>query len=93
MKIELDIGKDFPEITGSNADEFAKELLKIEESDYKEVVLDFSSTRAISSMAMGSLFATYQKLASQNRKIRVVNPNESITRLLKLVNMHDLLAE
>lgn len=91
MKIELDIGKDFPEITGSNADDFAKELLKIEESDYREVVLDFSSTRAISSMAMGSLFATYQKLASQDRSMKIVNPNENISRLLKLVNMQDLL--
>lgn len=93
MKIKLDIGKDFPEITGGNADDFAKELLKIEESDYQEVVLDFTDTRAISSMAMGSLFATYQKLASQNRTIKIVNPNESIARLLKLVNMHDLLSE
>ena len=91
MRIELDIGKEFPEITGSNADEFAKELMKIEDSDYKEVILDFSSTRSISSMAMGSLFATYQKLASQNRKIRIVNPNENIVRLLRIVNMHDLL--
>ena len=91
MKIELDIGKDFPEITGSNADEFARELLKLEESDYKEVVLDFSSTRAISSMAMGSLFATYQKMVTQNRTMKIVNPSESIERLLKLVNMHDLL--
>lgn len=91
MKIELDIGRDFPEITGGNADEFARELLKIEESDYKEVVLDFGATRAISSMAMGSLFATYQKLASQNRTMKIVNPNENISRLLKLVNMHDLL--
>lgn len=91
MRIELDIGKEFPEITGSNADEFAKELMKIEDSDYKEVILDFSSTRSISSMAMGSLFATYQKLASQNRKIKIVNPNENIIRLLRIVNMHDLL--
>lgn len=91
MRIELDIGKEFPEITGGNADEFAKELMKIEDSDYEEVILDFSSTRSISSMAMGSLFATYQKLASQNRKIKIVNPNENIVRLLRIVNMHDLL--
>lgn len=93
MKIELAIGRDFPDITGSNADEFAKELLKIEEADYDEVVLDFADTNAISSMAMGSLFATYQKLASQNRKLKIVNPNENIQRLLRLVNMHDLLSQ
>lgn len=93
MKITVDVGKDFPEITGDNADRFAVELMKIEDSDYREVYLDFSSTRSISSMAMGSLLSAQQKLASQNRKICVVNPSENVRRLLKLVNMNELIDE
>ncbi len=91
MKIELNVGEEFPEITGENADRFAKELLKIEDSDYQEVILDFTQTNSISSMAMGSLFATYQKMMSENRKIKIVNPNENVERLLKMVNLGDLL--
>lgn len=91
MRITLDIGSKFPEITGEAADLFAAELLKIEEGDSEEVVLDFGGTETISSMAMGSIFAAHQKLTDQDRKLLIINASDKIKRLLKMVNMNHLL--
>ncbi|MBP5233833.1 MAG: STAS domain-containing protein [Planctomycetes bacterium] len=94
MRVTMDVGdKDDPNITGPQADAFAQELLEIEEAEFKEVVLDFSNVETLSSMAMGSLFATYQKLAEQKRKLSIVHPRESIRRLLRMFKMDSLIAD
>ena len=90
MKVTLEIGKQFPEITGTASDTFAAELMKIEDSDFREVILDFKGTDAISSMAMGSIFATHQKMSEQGRKLIIKNASEKIQRLLRMVNMAHL---
>ena len=90
-KLTLNIGKKFPEITGPAVEVFVKELAKIEDSEYQEVILDFSKTNAISSIAMGSLYSTFRALQKQNRKLKIVNPNDNILRLLQLINMTDML--
>ena len=93
MRVTMDVGdKDDPNITGAQADAFAQELLKIEEAEFKEVVLDFANVETLSSMAMGSLFATYQKLAEQKRKLSIIHPRESVRRLLKMLKMDSLIA-
>jgi anti-anti-sigma factor len=91
MRVTLEIGKQFPEITGAASDSFAAELMKAEDSEFKEVVLDFDGTETISSMAMGSIFATHQKMAEQGRRLIVVNASDKIKRLLRMVNMAHLL--
>lgn len=94
MRVTMDVGdKDDPNITGAQADAFAQELLEIEEAEFKEVVLDFANVETLSSMAMGSLFATYQKLAEQKRKLSIVRPRESVRRLLKMLKMDSLIAD
>ncbi len=93
MKITLEVGKQFPEITGAASDAFAAELMKIEDGEYNEVVLDFDGTNSISSMAMGSLFATHQKMMESNRKLIIVNASDKIKRLLRMVNMTHLLED
>ncbi len=87
MEITLSLGKDFPQIDGSNSDEFAAEIIKIEDADIKEVILDFEGTEYINSMAMGTIFATYQKLKDQDRKLSIINVNDKIKRLLKVANL------
>ena len=89
----LEIGKQFPEITGAASDAFAAELMKAEDSDFTEVILDFEGTETISSMAMGSIFATHQKMAEQSRKLIIINASDKIKRLLRMVNMAHLLVE
>lgn len=90
-KIIVGIGKQFPHIVGEASDSFAAELMKIEDSEFEEVILDFAGTESISSMAMGSLFATHQKMSEQNRRLRIINAGEKIKRLLRMVNMSQLI--
>lgn len=93
MKVTLELGKQFPEITGEASDAFAAELMKVEDSEFTEVVLDFDGTQTISSMAMGSIFATHQKLAESGRRLRIINASDKIKRLLRMVNMSHLIDE
>lgn len=87
MRKTYDIGGNFPEITRARADAFADELLKIEESGFQEVVLDFSNIEVISSVAMSRLFDTYQRLTEQKRVMRIANVGDNVRRLLKLLNL------
>ena len=91
MRVTLEIGKQFPEITGVASDAFAAELMKAEDSTFTEVILDFAGTETISSMAMGSIFATHQKMSEQGRHLVILNASEKIKRLLRMVNMAHLL--
>ena len=92
MRLVLDIGKKYPEITGPISDAFASELNKaVSSGDFTELVLDFNGTKIISSMAMGTIFAAYQKLNEQGKKLQIINASEKVTHLLRMVNMADIL--
>lgn len=90
-KVIMEVGEKYPDITGPTAQAFIDELIELEKSTYDEIILDFKDTSSISSMAMGTLYSTYQTLVSQNRSIKVVNPSVNVSRLLKLVNMSEIL--
>ena len=94
MRFTMDVGKRFPEITGAASDAFASELSQVvgREDGFNELILDFEGTNIISSMAMGTIFATYQKLTSQGKSLIIVNASERVKRLLRMVNMAHLLA-
>lgn len=81
------VGKKYPEITGERADSFSRDLTEFEQSLAGDIVLDFTGVTAISSIAMGSLFASYQKLMEEGRKLVIVNTCDKISRLLRMVNM------
>ena len=91
MEVTFRVGERFPEISGETADQFAEEMLRLEDSDFEEVVLDFAGTNYINSMAMGTIFATYQKLSENERNLRIMNVNDKIYRLFKMANLVDLL--
>ncbi len=93
MRLELGIGKKYPEITGPVSDAFAADLRSaIVSKDFSELVLDFEGTRNISSMAIGAMFATFQKLKEEGRGMRIVNASDKVSRLLLMVNMAEILA-
>ena len=92
-KVVMDVGEKYPEITGAQAQAFINDLLSLEKSSYDEIILDFKDTSAISSIAMGTLYSTFQTLSSQKRSIRVINPTHNVSRLLKLVNMNEIIDE
>ena len=92
MRLVLDIGKKYPEITGPVSDAFAAELNEaVINADFTELVLDFQGTKVISSMAMGTIFAVYQKLREQGKSLKIINASEKVTHLLRMVNMADIL--
>lgn len=92
MRLVLEIGKKYPEITGLASDSFAAELKEVSTKDeFSELVLDLKGTRMISSMAMGTIFAISQKLSEQGRTLRIINPSDKVANLLRMVNMADLI--
>lgn len=92
MRLVLDIGKKYPEITGPISDAFALELNKaVASSDFDELILDFNGTKIISSMAMGTIFSVYQKLKEQGKAMQIINASDKVTHLLRMVNMADIL--
>jgi Anti-anti-sigma regulatory factor (antagonist of anti-sigma factor) len=92
MRLVIDIGKKYPEITGPISDAFAAEMNKVVlGSDFEELVLDFNGTKIISSMAMGTIFSVYQKLKEQGKRMQIINASEKVTHLLRMVNMAEIL--
>lgn len=92
MRLVIEIGKKYPEITGPMSDAFASELNKVCATGYfNELVLDFEGTRILSSMAMGTLFAIYQKLKEQGKTLQIIHASDKVTHLLRMVNMADIL--
>lgn len=92
MRLVVEIGKKYPEITGPMSDAFAAELQKIVSAgDFTELVLDFEGTKVISSMAMGTLFQVHQKLRDQGKPFHLVNASDKVTHLLRMVNMTEIL--
>ncbi len=92
MQMLLQIGKKYPEIIGPMSDAFSTELnAALENSDFSELVLDFKGTKTISSMAMGALFSTNEKLKKSGKSMTIINAGEKVAHLLHMVNMDNLL--
>ncbi len=92
MRLVLDVGKKYPEITGPMSDAFAHELHEVaDHSEFEELVLDFKGTKVLSSMAMGAIFREYNSLKDQGRRLQIINASQKVTHLLRMVNMADLL--
>lgn len=93
MQLLLQIGKKYPEIIGPMSDAFSSELnAALESGDFTELILDFQGTRTISSMAMGALFSTNEKLKQNGKSLHVINAGEKVAHLLHMVNMSELLS-
>ena len=93
MRLLLDIGKKYPEITGPISDPFAADLKQATDAkDFSELVLDFNGTKIISSMAMGTLFATFQRLKDEGKSMHIINASEKVMHLLRMVNMAEILS-
>ncbi|MCD8141126.1 MAG: STAS domain-containing protein [Planctomycetaceae bacterium] len=93
MRLLLDIGKKYPEITGPISDAFAADLRNaVGAGEYSVLVLDLRGTRTISSMTMGAIFSVYQQLKHEGRELEVINASEKVSHLLRMVNMGDILS-
>ena len=91
MRLILDIGSKYSEITGPSSDAFAAELKDVcLRGNFTELVLDLSGIKMISSMAMGTMFAISQKLREQDKTLRLIHVSEKVMTLLRMVNMSSL---
>ncbi len=92
MRLVLDIGSKYAEISGRSSDSFAEDLQQASGKDeYSELVLDMKGTKMISSMAMGTIFAVSQKLRDQGKTLQIINASDKVANLLRMVNMADML--
>ncbi len=74
-------------------DQFAEKLTRLVDAGFSEVVVDLGAVRSVSSLALGSLVATSQKMASAGNRLVVTNLSEDLrrlvaqTRLLGIINV------
>jgi anti-anti-sigma factor len=74
-------------------DQFTEKLTGLVDAGFSEIVVDFSAVQSVSSLALGSIVATHQKMASAGNRLVVTNLNEQLkrlvaqTRLLGIINV------
>lgn len=74
-------------------DQFAEKLTCLVDAGFSEIVVDLGAVRTVSSLALGSLVATSQKMASAGNRLVVTNLSEDLkrlvaqTRLLGIINV------
>lgn len=94
MRLVLDVGKKYLEITGDLSDAFVSDLKKAERrTDYTELILDFEGVKAVNSMALGALFIAHRRLREQNRDLQLINVSENLARILRMVDLEETLLQ
>ena len=83
----------YSDITGSKANEFGRDLNYLEKNVAGDLKLDLEGINNISSIGMGTLFATYKKMQDDGRKLSVVNAGDRNKHMLQMLNMSQVLEE
>lgn len=74
-------------------DQFSERLTRLVDAGFSEIVIDFGAVRTVSSLALGTIVATHQKMASAGHRLTVTNLSEELkalaakTRLLGLISV------
>ena len=62
-------------------DQFSERLNALVDAGFSEIVIDLGAVRSLSSLALGTIVATNQTLASAGRRLVVTNLSEELKRL------------
>lgn len=62
-------------------DQFAERLNRLVDAGFTEIVVDLGAVRTLSSLALGTIVATNQTMASAGRRLVVKNLSEDLKRL------------
>jgi len=62
-------------------DQFSEKLNRLVDAGFTEIVIDLGAVRTMSSLALGTIVATNQTLASAGRRLVVTNLSEELKRL------------
>lgn len=85
MKVILKIEDDISGL--SNWDEFSAKLLKLVDSGFSEITIDFQSVKKISSLALGTIVASHQKMSSAGKRLVLANLSDDLKKLLGETNV------
>jgi anti-sigma B factor antagonist len=97
MEISLVEGdeKTIVKLTGDIYTEQGDELLQvfngIIEKNPKEVVIDLSKLKSITSSGIGKIVSLYKDLNKEGGKIRIVGANDTIMQIFKIVKLDKLM--
>ena len=97
MEISLDEGDEriIVKLTGDIYTEQGDELLQvfngIIEKNPKEVVINLSKLKSITSSGIGKIVSLYKDLDKKGGKIRIVGANDTIMQIFKIVKLDKLM--
>lgn len=88
MKITYRVRDKFEKVTQENSDDFSKDILRLEESDFEKITLDFDGVERMSSMGIGSIFSLAMGLKRRGADLVVVNVSPLLKRLFDVSGLN-----
>lgn len=80
MKVIFKIEEE--DLTGLRVwDQFSEKLTRLVDAGFSEIVIDLAAVRSLSSLALGTIFASNQTMTSAGRRLVVTNLSEELKRL------------
>ncbi len=81
------------ELVSQNINAVTEELNRFAKSDTRDAVIDLASVRKIDSMSIAALIRFKNALSEKNRTLSLVNPNETVLRVLELSGLERFLMD
>jgi anti-anti-sigma factor len=81
------------QLVAQNIAFLAEELNRFVKNDSRDAIIDLAYVRKIDSMAIAGLIRFKNLLAENNRNMHIINPNETIFRVLELSGLDKFLLE
>ncbi len=81
------------ELVSQNINAVTEELNRFAKSDTRDAVIDLASVRKIDSMSIAAMIRFKNALSEKNRTLSLVNPNETVLRVLELSGLERFLMD
>jgi anti-anti-sigma factor len=76
----------------SSWDDFADKLLRLVDAGFQEVVIDFRQIRRISSLALGTIVSSHQKMNAAGRTLAITNLSPELKEMFQGFKLLGLLS-
>jgi len=99
MKIERkETGSDvtfilLDDLLSPHINQFSDEMNQFVKNDMRHAILDFSCVRKIDSMAIAAVIRLKNALTERGRSLHLINPNETVLRVLELSGLEKYLLD
>ena len=84
MEITIHVGARYPDLTGSNGDGLAKEILQYKKEKCRRVILDFNGVENIGSMAVAVLSYLHSGFLAERKELMIRNASERVARSFRI---------